>query len=36
MLIRFIMKELGYEQSVVWNALLEEYNTLIKEQGTRK
>lgn len=25
-----------YEQSVVWNALLEEYNTLIKEQGTRK
>lgn len=25
-----------YEQQVVWNALLEEYNTLIKEQGTRK
>jgi len=25
-----------YEQSVVWNALLEEYKTLIKEQGTRK
>lgn len=25
-----------YEQKVVWNALLEEYKTLIKEQGTRK
>ena len=25
-----------YEQQVVWNALLEEYNTLIKEQGTSK
>lgn len=25
-----------YEQSVVWNALLEEYQILIKEQGTRK
>ena len=25
-----------YEQSVVWNALLEEYQMLIKEQGTRK
>lgn len=25
-----------YEQQVVWDALLEEYNTLIKEQGTSK
>lgn len=25
-----------YEQSVVWDALLQEYNKLIKEQGTRK
>ncbi|MFV0198745.1 glycosyltransferase family 4 protein [Empedobacter falsenii] len=25
-----------YEQSVVWNAILDEYNLLIKEQGTRK
>ncbi|MFV0173158.1 glycosyltransferase family 4 protein [Empedobacter falsenii] len=25
-----------YEQQVVWNAILDEYNLLIKEQGTRK
>ncbi|MGV0922715.1 glycosyltransferase family 4 protein [Empedobacter tilapiae] len=30
------MIQARYEQSVVWNALLEEYNKLIKEQETRK